>query len=100
MTDTLHSQSSDPVSQTESLLKFPCEFPIKIVGRDTLEFHQIVAEVFSRHVAPYESLRVSRQPSREGRFISLTVTITADSRAQLDTLYSELSRSAHVLVTL
>ena len=70
------------------------------MGRDTPEFHQTVAVAFSRHAAPFDTLPVSRQPSREGRFISLTVTIVADSRAQLDALYTELSGSEHVLLTL
>jgi uncharacterized protein len=87
-------------SISESLLTFPSTFPIKVMGKDTPEFHQAVAEAFSRHVAPFETLPVSRQPSREERFISLTVTIVAESRAQLDALYTELSGSDHILVTL
>ncbi|MGH8398141.1 MAG: YbeD family protein [Gammaproteobacteria bacterium] len=100
MTDISKPQPADKNAQPESALTFPCEFPIKIMGRDTPEFHQTVAAAFSRHAAPLDSLQVSRQPSREGRFISLTVTIMADSRAQLDALYSELSGNSHVLVTL
>ena len=84
----------------ESLLTFPSAFPVKVIGRDTPEFHQTVVAAFSRHAAPFDTLPVSRQPSREGRFISLTVTIVANSRAQLDALYTELSGSAHVLLTL
>lgn len=81
-------------------LQFPVEFPIKIMGRDTPAFHAAVAAIISRHAAPFETLAVTRQPSREGRFISLTVTIAAASRAQLDALYAELSGNEHVLVAL
>ncbi len=86
--------------KTTSALTFPTAFPIKVMGRDTPEFHRTVAAVFSRHAAPWETLPVSRQPSSEGNFISLTVTIVAESRAQLDALYTDLSGSEHVLVTL
>jgi len=86
--------------KTTSLLTFPTEFPIKVMGRDTPEFHQTVAAVFTRHAAPWNTLPISRQPSYQGNFISLTVTIVAESRAQLDALYTELSGSEHVLVTL
>jgi len=86
--------------KTTSPLTFPTAFPIKVMGRDTPEFHQTVTAVFSRHAAPWDTLPVSRQPSSEGNFISLTVTIVAESRAQLDALYTELSGSEHVLVTL
>jgi uncharacterized protein len=91
--------SNQPL-KTASPLTYPTAFPIKVMGRDTPEFHQTVEAVFSRHAAPWKTLPVSRQPSSKGRFISLTVTIVAESRAQLDALYTELSGSEHVLVTL
>lgn len=81
-------------------LKFPMEFPVKIMGRDTPEFIAAVGDIVTRHVAPMESLPVSRQPSREGRFVSLTVTITAQSREQLDALYQDLSDHELVLMAL
>jgi uncharacterized protein len=87
------------VSQ-DSSLKFPMEFPVKIMGRDTPEFIAAVDGIVTRHVAPMESLPVSRQPSREGRFVSLTVTITAQSREQLDALYQDLSDHELVLMAL
>ena len=84
----------------ESLLTFPTRFPVKIMGRDEPGFHDAVAEILARHVAPLDSLQVSRQPSREGRFVSLTVTIDAQSREQLDALYRDLSAHQLVLMAL
>jgi putative lipoic acid-binding regulatory protein len=84
----------------ESPLKFPTEFPVKIMGRDTPEFHAMVEEILARHVAPLHSLPVTRQPSKEGRFISVTVTINAQSREQLDALYRDLSAHELVLMAL
>ncbi len=81
-------------------MKFPLEFPVKIMGRDTPEFAAAVEEILARHVAPFHELPVSRQPSREGRFVSLTVTITAKSREQLDALYRDLSDHELVLMAL
>ncbi|HKS93861.1 MAG TPA: DUF493 domain-containing protein [Gammaproteobacteria bacterium] len=81
-------------------LKFPVEFPVKIMGRDTHEFHAAVAAILAEHVAPMESLNVTRQASSAGRFVSLTVSFTAESRAQLDALYRALSGDPHVLVAL
>ncbi|MGH8363723.1 MAG: YbeD family protein [Gammaproteobacteria bacterium] len=54
----------------------------------------------SEHVAPMESLSVTRQASSAGRFVSLTVNFTAESREQLDALYRALSGNPHVLVAL
>lgn len=84
----------------QPLLTFPTEFPVKIMGRDTPEFHAAVEEILARHIAPISELTVSRQQSREGRFISLTVTFTARDRAQLDALYRELSGHELVLMVL
>jgi putative lipoic acid-binding regulatory protein len=84
----------------DSPIKFPAEFPVKIMGRDTPEFHAVVADIVTRHAAPFESLPVSRQASREGRFISITVTINAYNREQLDALYRELSAHELVLMVL
>ncbi len=81
-------------------LKFPVEFPVKIMGRDTHEFHAAVAAIISEHVAPMESLSVTRQASSAGRFVSLTVNFTAESREPLDALYRALSGNPHVLVAL
>ena len=84
----------------ESPLKFPTEFPVKIMGRDTPDFHAVVEEILARHVAPLHTLPVTRQPSREGRFVSVTVTIHAQSREQLDALYRDLSSHELVLMAL
>jgi putative lipoic acid-binding regulatory protein len=84
----------------ESLLTFPTVFPVKIMGRDTPEFHAVVDEILARHVAPLKELPVTRQASREGKFVSITVTINAQSREQLDALYRELSAHDLVLMAL
>lgn len=85
---------------SDSPLKFPTEFPIKIMGRDTPEFHAVVEDILNRHAGPFSELPVKHQPSREGRFVSVTITITAQSRAQLDALYRELSAHELVLMAL
>ncbi|HLW74486.1 MAG TPA: DUF493 domain-containing protein [Gammaproteobacteria bacterium] len=84
----------------ESPLTFPTAFPIKIMGRDEPAFHEAVEEILARHVAPLTSLPISRQPSSKGRFVSITVTIDAQSREQLDALYRELSGHELILMVL
>jgi len=87
------------VDSDESLLRFPCRFPIKIIGHNTAEFDQTVLEVIALH-AGEQPLDISRQPSRNSKFISITVTITAESRDQLDNIYRSLTASGQVLVAL
>lgn len=82
------------------VMKFPQEFPVKIMGEDTPGFHAAVAAILAEHVAPLETLKVSKQASSAGRYISVTVTFTAQSRAQLDALYQALSADEQVLMAL
>lgn len=82
------------------LLRFPCEFPVKVMGRDAEGFEARVLTVFERHVPNLEAARVSTRPSSSGNFLSVTVTFTAESQEQLDALYRELTDLEEVLFCL
>ena len=84
----------------ESLLEFPCEFPVKILGRADEDFVAVVIEIVRRHAPGMEADRVSTRSSRDGNFVAVTCTIIADSRGQLDALYEELSTHERVLMAL
>ena len=85
---------------TDSLLEFPCDFPIKMMGRDQPEFRDAAFEVIERHAGPVADDAVKESSSREGRFLSITVTIRATSQQQLDDIYRELSSHEQILVAL
>jgi uncharacterized protein len=85
---------------TESLLEFPCDFPIKMMGRDQPEFRDAAFEVIERHAGPVPQDAVRESSSREGRFLSITVTIRATSQQQLDDIYRDLSSHEQILVAL
>jgi putative lipoic acid-binding regulatory protein len=89
----------DPVEQP-SLLEFPCDFPIKVVGRREDGFAQAVSEIVQRHAADFQPSTLEMRSSRNGRFLSLTVTVTARSKAQLDALYRELCGHPLVMMVL
>ena len=82
------------------LLQFPCEFPIKVMGRDSESFRSLTLAIVETHAGPLESGRISERPSAKGNFIALTYTIEAQSRQQLDAIYQELTDSGVVLVAL
>lgn len=84
----------------ESLLTFPCDFPIKAMGRDAEDFEATVLALVRRHAPDLKEQAVSVRPSRNGRFLSVTVTIRAVSQEQLDAIYRELSSSEAVLMAL
>lgn len=91
---------NDTTSSGESLLEFPCEFPIKMMGRDEPAFHEAARAILERHVGELESDAMRKAHSRNANFVSLTATITATSQAQLDGIYAELSASDDILVAL
>jgi putative lipoic acid-binding regulatory protein len=84
----------------ESVLEFPCEFPIKIMGRDEATFHAAAREIIERHAGELAEDALRQAHSRKANFVSLTVTITATSQEQLDAIYRELSAHDEILVAL
>ena len=83
-----------------SLLEFPCEFPIKVMGLASHGFDDLVVEIVRRHVTDLQDGAVRAKPSRAGKYVSLTVTVQAASQDQLDRLYVELSAHERVLMVL
>jgi hypothetical protein len=84
----------------ESLLQFPCDFPIKVMGQRQDGFAQAVLDVVLRHAPDFDAAGMEMRPSAKGNYMSLTCTIRASSRAQLDALYQELSGHPLVKVVL
>jgi len=80
------------------VLAFPCEFPIKVMGKTQAGFAQAVIEVVQRHAPEFEAATLGMRSSREGKYLSLTCIIRAVSREQLDDLYRELCD--HPMVTM
>jgi putative lipoic acid-binding regulatory protein len=86
--------------ELESLLAFPCDFPIKIMGATQPGFAQAVAEVVQRHAPDFDASTMEMRSSRLGSYLSLTVTVRAQSREQLDALYRELCDHPMVKIVL
>jgi putative lipoic acid-binding regulatory protein len=84
----------------ESLLEFPCDFPIKVMGKDTPEFRAMALALIESHTGPLEAERIRMAASRNGRFVSITVTVNAQSRDQLDDIYRDVSGHPAILMAL
>lgn len=87
-----------PVAAQVSLLEFPCAFPIKIMGRTQDGFAQAIADVVVRHAPDFDAATLEMRASSAGNYLSLTATINATSREQLDDLYRDLV--AHPMVAM
>lgn len=83
-----------------TLLEFPCEFPIKIMGARVDGFAQAVLEVVLRHAPDFDAGAMQMRPSAKGNYLAITCTLNATSQAQLDALYRELSSHPMVKVAL
>jgi len=85
---------------TDSLLEYPCEFPLKIFGLQQAGFAQAVMEVVVRHDPGFKPATIEMRASKNARYISLTCTIRATSREQLDAVYQELCDHPQVVMVL
>jgi len=77
--------------ETETLLEFPCDFAIKAMGESSAEFDSLVVSIVRRHIEDIEEGAVATKQSSGGKFTSVTVTVRATSKAQLDAIYRDLS---------
>jgi putative lipoic acid-binding regulatory protein len=86
--------------ETASLIDFPTAFPIKIVGRREGGFTTAVIQIVLRHAPDFVPGTIETRPSNKGKYISLTATVNATSRQQLDALYQELCDHPTVVMVL
>jgi hypothetical protein len=84
----------------ETLLEFPCAFPLKIMGLANNALAQTVLDVVLRHAPDFDGATMEMRASSGGKYVSLTCTINATSKPQLDALYRELSGHPLVKVVL
>ena len=88
------------MSEQESLIEFPCDFPIKVMGEMRDDFAEIIVAVIRNQLPDFDSSRVEMRASSGGKYISLTCTVHVTSRLQLDNIYRALSAHPLVKITL
>ena len=84
----------------DTLLEFPCEFPLKIMGKTHDDLAQTVLSIVTRHAPDFDGATMEMRASSGGNYVSLTCTIVATSKPQLDALYRELTGHPLVKVVL
>jgi len=88
------------LEEGETLLKFPCEFPVKAMGLACDELEIAVIEIINRHVDNLAEDALTMKPSKNGKYTAITITITAHSKQQLDAIYMELTACEYVAIAL
>lgn len=84
----------------ESLIEFPCDFIIKVMGKADKQFEERVINIVLRHYPDVDLEKMVKRPSRDNNFMAITLTVKAENKAQLDALYHELSDAEEVLFAL
>jgi len=88
------------IIERDTLLKFPCEFPIKAMGRNEASFQTLVENIILNHAEIYANKPITTNASSSGKYLSVTVTVEAQSKDQLDRIYQDLTDCEQVLVAL
>lgn len=83
-----------------SAIDYPCEFPIKAMGLASASLHLAILDIVQRHAPEADDSMLKSRPSSNGKYLSVTVTITAQSREQLDAIYTDLTACELVLMAL
>jgi uncharacterized protein len=86
------------MTEQPSLIEYPCDFPIKIMGRSQKGFTEAALRIVKSHAPDFDEATLEVRVSRNGAYLSLTCTICATSRAQLDALYQELHNHPMVMM--
>ena len=88
------------MSNEDTLLTFPCEFPIKIMGRSSDTLKEEIVAIVRNHAPDLDDDAIHTRASGKGNYLAITVTITATSKQQLDNIYLELNAHEAVVMTL
>ncbi len=88
------------IEPKDSLIEYPCDFPLKIFGLAQPGFAQAIAEVVLAHAPDFDSKSIETRSSSNAKYLSLTCTIRAISREQLDNLYRDLTSHPMVKMVL
>ena len=98
MTTEATTQTPDP--RKETLIEYPSQFPIKVMGLDVDGYVNAVTEIAKQFDPTFDASTVELRPSSGGKYLGVTITVTATSREQLDNLYRALTSSPMVKVVL
>lgn len=84
----------------KSLIEYPCDFPIKVMGRTHNEFQPTIAALVQTLVPGFDAQSITSRPSSSGNYTGLTITVRVESQDQLDTIYRALHGHEMVSVVL
>ena len=102
MTDKTQFKKTEEtvVEEQDSLIEFPCDFPIKVMGASAPHFAETIGAAVRELVPDFDPSTITERKSAKSRYTALTVTVRATSRQQLDSVYLMLTSHALVKIVL
>lgn len=94
------TQQTNPAEAKASLIEFPCDFPIKVMGKTHPEFHDTIVAVLREFDGGFDAATIETRPSSGGNYTGLTVTVRATSQTHLDDMYRALTGHPMVKIVL
>lgn len=85
---------------TESLIQFPCDFSVKIIGINAPGFDTRIFEIVKKHFINYAESMAIKKTSKNGNYLAITVTVFAENKTMLDAFYQEISQHPEVKMVL
>ncbi len=96
----MNTTPTSPAAVQESLIEYPCAFPIKVMGEDVNGFVHAVTATAKQFDPSFDASTIELRPSSTGKYLGVTITVNATSREQLDNLYRALTSHPMVKVVL
>jgi uncharacterized protein len=88
------------MANDNSLMEFPCDFQIKIIGTHSLTFMDEIVAIARKHFPATKDESIRSQPSQQGNFLAITITLYVQDQASLDVLYMELTKHPEIKMVL
>jgi uncharacterized protein len=88
------------MGDTDDVFQFPCAFPIKVMGKKSDDFSSMVVGIIKKHIHDTNDITIDSRLSTGDKYVSITATINAQSRKQLDAIYQELKDNEQVVMLL
>lgn len=83
-----------------SLMEFPCQFPVKIIGTNSQNFIDDIKDLARKHFPEFKDADLTQKPSQQNNYLALTLTVLAQNQKMLDELYQDLTKNPNVKMVL
>ena len=84
----------------DSIIEFPCDFPIKVIGRSSTRLSELILSIIRQHIDDFLAESMCSKKSGQGRYTSVTITVRVSSKNILDAIYKDLSSNPEIIMVL